>query len=147
MDARTAALWRRYAAILPPLDTYPLQSSRFRAGETLAGAGEPITRLCFVVEGLATVHNVMENGRAVLLREYSGVQTVGELELLMDYPVHASAVKATTAGAMLLIPFQTAILAHFLMHDRLSPAQWGAGVFLILGCAALLRARFSVREA
>ena len=50
-------------------------------------------------------------------------------------------------GAMLLIPFQTAILAHFLMHDRLSPAQWGAGVFLVLGCAALLRARFTVREA
>ncbi|MEA4997857.1 MAG: cyclic nucleotide-binding domain-containing protein [Candidatus Limiplasma sp.] len=112
MDARTAALWRRYAAILPPLDTYPLQSSRFRAGETLAGAGEPITRLCFVVEGLATVHNVMENGRAVLLREYSGVQTVGELELLMDYPVHASAVKATTAGAMLLIPLTPAVRAQ-----------------------------------
>ena len=48
-------------------------------------------------------------------------------------------------GCMLLIPFQTAILAHFLMGDRLSPAQWSAGAILILGCTLLLRARFQVR--
>ena len=112
MDARTAALWRRFAAVLPPLAEYPLHAERFRPGDVLAGAGEPLTRLCFVVEGLATVHNVMENGRALLLREYSGVQTVGELELLMDYPVHASAVKATTAGAMLVIPLTPAVRAQ-----------------------------------
>ena len=48
-------------------------------------------------------------------------------------------------GCMLLIPFQTAILAHFLMGDRLSPVQWAAGAVLILGCTLLLRARFQVR--
>ena len=30
-------------------------------------------------------------------------------------------------GGMLLIPFQTAILAHFLMGDHLSAAQWASG--------------------
>ena len=49
-------------------------------------------------------------------------------------------------GGMLLIPFQTAILAHFLMGDHLSAAQWAAGGILILGCTLLLRARFAVRE-
>ena len=49
-------------------------------------------------------------------------------------------------GAMLLIPFQTAILAHFLLGERLSGTQWAAGGALILGCTLLLRARFTVRE-
>ncbi len=49
-------------------------------------------------------------------------------------------------GCMLLIPFQTAILAHVLMGDRLSGAQWAAGGVLILGCTLLLRARFQVRD-
>lgn len=48
-------------------------------------------------------------------------------------------------GCMLLIPFQTALLARFLMGDRLSAAQWAAGAVLILGCTLLLRARFQVR--
>lgn len=109
MDANTALLWQQYAANLPPLEDYPLQAVRFHAGEVLAGVGEPLTRLCFMVEGLATVHNVMENGRALLLREFSGVQTIGELELLMAYPVHASAVKAITAGVLLAIPLTPAV--------------------------------------
>ena len=46
-------------------------------------------------------------------------------------------------GCMLLIPFQTAILAHFLMGDHLSGTQWTAGGILILGCTLLLRARFT----
>ncbi|HOE00826.1 MAG TPA: DMT family transporter [Kiritimatiellia bacterium] len=45
-------------------------------------------------------------------------------------------------GFMLLIPFQTAVLAHFLMGDQLTPTQWLAGAVLILGCVLLLRARF-----
>ncbi len=49
-------------------------------------------------------------------------------------------------GGMLLIPFQTAILAHILLGERLAPAQWAAGGFLVLGCALLLRARFALRE-
>lgn len=49
-------------------------------------------------------------------------------------------------GGMLLIPFQTALLAHVFLGERLSPAQWAAGTALILGCALLLRARFAARE-
>ena len=104
MDAAAFALWKKHAHALPPLAAYPLEAVRFASGDTLAGAGESARRLCFVVQGLATVHNRMENGGAVLLREYSGVQTVGELELLMEYPVHTSEVRATTAGAMLVVP-------------------------------------------
>ena len=48
-------------------------------------------------------------------------------------------------GGMLLIPFQTALLAHFLLGERLSATQWAAGAILMLGCALLLRARFTVR--
>lgn len=48
-------------------------------------------------------------------------------------------------GGMLLIPFQTAVMAHFLLDERLAPAQWAAGGFLILGCGLLLRARFAAR--
>ena len=47
---------------------------------------------------------------------------------------------------MLLIPVQTAILAHFWLGDRLSPAQWAAGGGLCRGCALLLHARFRVRD-
>lgn len=46
-------------------------------------------------------------------------------------------------GGMLLIPFQTAILAHFFLGETLSPLQWAAGLLLILGCALLIRAKFS----
>ena len=104
MDARTLALWQKYAASLPPLAAYPLESVRFQAGQMLADAGEPVTRLGFVTEGLATVKNTLENGRAALLCEYGGQHTVGELEVLMDYPVYASHVQAITRGAMLFIP-------------------------------------------
>lgn len=114
MEACAEILWKRHADSLPPLDGYPLTAERFAPGDTLAGAGEPLTRLCFVVEGLATVHNAMENGRAVLLREYRGVQTVGELELLMDYPVHTSHVRATTDGAMLCIALEASVRARML---------------------------------
>ncbi len=48
-------------------------------------------------------------------------------------------------GGMLLIPFQTAILAHIFLGERLFPIQWAAGLLLILGCALLIRAKFSVR--
>ena len=48
-------------------------------------------------------------------------------------------------GGMLLIPFQTAVLAHVLLGERLAAAQWAAGAVLILGCALLIRARFNVR--
>ncbi len=59
---------------------------------------------------------------------YRAIQTIGPI---------------ASEGGMLLIPFQTAILAHFLLGDRLSPAQWAAGGVLILGCTLLLRARFT----
>ena len=49
-------------------------------------------------------------------------------------------------GGMLLIPFQTALLAHFALGERLSATQWLAGGILIAGCALLLRARFAARE-
>ena len=48
-------------------------------------------------------------------------------------------------GGMLLIPFQTAILAHLFLGERLTPVQWAAGLFLILGCVLLIRARFAMR--
>ena len=49
-------------------------------------------------------------------------------------------------GSMLLIPFQTAILAHFFLGERLSATQWAAGGVMILGCALILRAKFAVRD-
>ena len=49
-------------------------------------------------------------------------------------------------GGMLLIPFQTALLAHFALGERLSATQWLAGGIMIAGCALLLRARFAARE-
>ncbi len=49
-------------------------------------------------------------------------------------------------GSLLLIPFQTAVLAHFWLGDRLSPVQWAAGVVLVLGCTLLLRARIRMRS-
>lgn len=155
MDARTQLLWNRHAAELPPLAGYPLQSLRFAAGDTLAGAGEPLTRLGFVVEGRATVHNAMENGRAVLLREYRGVQTVGEVELLLSGGAHLSHVRATTRGAMLCIPLESGVrericadaallyylacevadkLAHssrIASQDRLYPAQARLAAYLL----------------
>ena len=104
MDARTLALYHKHAATLPRLTDYPLETVRFKPGDTVAQAGEPVTRLGFVAEGLATVKHALENGRAALLCEYSGQHTVGELEVLMDYPVYASQVQAITRGAMLMIP-------------------------------------------
>ncbi|HNW87007.1 MAG TPA: helix-turn-helix domain-containing protein [Candidatus Limiplasma sp.] len=109
MDPRTAALWRKYADQLPSLANYPLESERFTAGDSLAVAGEPLTRLSFVLEGFATVHNRTENGRAVLLREDERMPLIGELELLMNLPVYTSDVRATAKGAMLAIPLSAAV--------------------------------------
>ena len=47
-------------------------------------------------------------------------------------------------GGMLLIPFQTALLAHFFLGEHLSPTQWAAGLLLLLGCSLLIRAKFSL---
>ena len=49
-------------------------------------------------------------------------------------------------GGMLLLPFQTALLAHFFLDERLAGTQWTAGAVLILGCAMLIRARITARE-
>jgi CRP/FNR family transcriptional regulator, putaive post-exponential-phase nitrogen-starvation regulator len=108
MDAFVDALIRKHVQLLPPLSAYPVNAQRFAAGECLARAGEPLTRLCFVVEGRATVTSTMENGRAVLLTEYRGVSTIGELELLMEYPTLTSDIRAITAGVMLCIPLTEA---------------------------------------
>ena len=103
MDSRAAALYNRHRDTLPPLENYPLRLRRFLAGERLAAVGEPLDRLCFVVEGCATVHSLMPNGRAALLMEYRGVQTIGELELLTGLPVYSSEVRAVSRGALLAI--------------------------------------------
>ena len=52
-----------------------------------------------------------------------------------------------TEGSMLLIPFQTAALAYAALGERLRPGQWAAGAALMLGCAALLWARYRTRGA
>lgn len=109
MDARTYALWRKHADKLPPLEGYPVSFRRFTAGELLATAGEPLTYLCFVVEGCAAVHSLMENGRIALLTEYRGIQSIGELEFLMQYPTLTSDIRAITKGAMLRIPLDEAL--------------------------------------
>ncbi|MDD3213515.1 MAG: cyclic nucleotide-binding domain-containing protein [Eubacteriales bacterium] len=107
MDVLTRALIKKYAAELPSLEGYAVSASRFAAGDVLAAAGDPLTHLCFLVEGCATVYNAMDNGRTALLTEYRGVQTVGEVELLMEYPVFTGSVRASTKGAMLRIPLDT----------------------------------------
>ena len=48
-------------------------------------------------------------------------------------------------SGMLLIPFQTAVFAALLLGERMTAGQWVAGLFLVLGCAVILRARFKVR--
>ena len=108
MDALVKALLKKFADRLPPLGAYPVAAERFAPGQMLAAAGEPFTRLCFVVEGFATVYNVMDNGRTALLTEYRGVQTIGEVELLMGEPVFSGSVRASTAGAMLTVPLAQA---------------------------------------
>lgn len=108
MDARSLALLHQYADMLPSLADYPVSTLRFAAGAFLAHAGDSLTRLCFVVAGSVTVYQLMENGRVSLLREYSSVQTIGELEFLMDYPTLTSDVRADTDGVMLVIPLEGA---------------------------------------
>ncbi len=103
-DALTSAMLKKHAAALPSLNGYEVTARRFAAGETLACAGEPLARLCFVVEGYATVYNTMENGRAAVLTEYRGVQTIGEVELLTDRPAFTGSVRASTKGVMLCLP-------------------------------------------
>lgn len=49
-------------------------------------------------------------------------------------------------GGMLLIPFQTALMAHLLFGEHLRPVQWAAGLLLLLGCALLLTARYLVHR-
>lgn len=49
-------------------------------------------------------------------------------------------------SGMLLIPFQTALMAQILLGEKLSFWQWGAGLVLLAGCSLLLRARFLARS-
>ncbi|HSA19568.1 MAG TPA: DMT family transporter [Kiritimatiellia bacterium] len=48
-------------------------------------------------------------------------------------------------GSLLLIPFVTAVLAHFLLDERLGRLQWIGGVILVGGCFVLLRANLRAR--
>lgn len=104
MDAKAQALWKAHEHDLPPLGAYPLTERSFAAGEMLAVAGEPLTQLSFLVEGFATVYSLMENGRVAVLTEYRGVQTIGEVELLMGHPTLTGCVQASTPGIMLCLP-------------------------------------------
>ena len=45
-------------------------------------------------------------------------------------------------SGMLLIPLQTAVMAYFVLGERMAGVQWVAGGVLIVVCALLLRARF-----
>ncbi len=107
-DAYIKALLQKHASELPCLNAYPLAVKTFHTGDQLAVYGEPLTHLCFLVEGYATVFNAMENGRTALLTEYRGVQTIGEVELLMDYPMLTGSVRAHSDGVMLCIPLSKA---------------------------------------
>ena len=44
-------------------------------------------------------------------------------------------------GTLLLIPFLTAVLAFFVLHEHLSRLQWIGGVILVLGCLLLILAK------
>ena len=48
-------------------------------------------------------------------------------------------------GSLLLIPFTTAVLAYFLLDERLGRLQWLGGVILVAGCFLLLRATLRAR--
>lgn len=48
-------------------------------------------------------------------------------------------------GALLLIPFTTAVLAGFFLNERLSRLQWLGGLILVLGCVLLLAATLRTR--
>jgi len=44
-------------------------------------------------------------------------------------------------GSLLLLPFLTALLAFFTLHERMSRAEWIGGVILVASCAVLLLSR------
>lgn len=44
-------------------------------------------------------------------------------------------------GSLLLLPFLTALLAFFTLHERMSRAEWIGGMILVASCAALLFSR------
>ncbi|MBU1692599.1 MAG: DMT family transporter [Verrucomicrobia bacterium] len=48
-------------------------------------------------------------------------------------------------GSLLLIPFTTAVLAYFILDERLGRLQWLGGVILVAGCFLLLLAKLRTR--
>lgn len=75
---------------------------KFDKGELVCSNGDKLKHLYFLVKGKMKIYTSLENGRAILLRFYTPLSIVGDIELLSDYKVKFN-VECVTESYLLAI--------------------------------------------
>ena len=135
-----AATWGLYAVFVRRnLSVYP---AHLAYGVVSLLTGAPLVALMFRFGDWRALQGLAAGQRFWLILSALLGLTLGHL---FYYRAIRTLGPIASEGSLLLIPFQTAVLAHVWLGDRLSPMQWAAGVGLVLGCTLLLRARIRMR--
>lgn len=77
----------------------------FKKGENMAEYGQEVKYIHFVVSGTAKIYILLSNGKSLLLRFYRPINTIGDLELMIEKQYTANA-EAITDCVCFALPIQ-----------------------------------------
>lgn len=76
---------------------------QYQKGDSILMCGDELEYFCFFLEGKIKILSVLENGKSLLLRFYTELDTLGDIELFYPGPVDCS-VEAVSESYLLKIP-------------------------------------------
>lgn len=85
---------------------------QYQKGDTILHCGNELHYFYFFLKGKIKVLNILENGKSLLLRFYTELDTLGDIELLYPGPIDCN-VEAVTESFVLAVPMNL-IREHYL---------------------------------
>jgi len=79
------------------------QLIQYQKGDTILQCGDELEHFCFFLEGKIKILSILENGKSLLLRFYTELDTLGDIELFYPGPVDSS-VEAVRESYILKVP-------------------------------------------
>lgn len=77
--------------------------AHYQKGDVILHSGDELNYFCFFLEGKIKVMSSLENGKSLLLRFYTDLDTLGDIELFFPGPVESS-VEAVSESYLLKVP-------------------------------------------
>lgn len=85
---------------------------QYQKGDVLLHSGDELDHFCFFLEGKIKILSILENGKSLLLRFYTELDTLGDIELFFPGPADSS-VEAVSESYLLKVPM------HIIREDYL----------------------------